>query len=54
MKNVSEPQTPKGVDFTDRPVDFGELKRCSLLRNGIGPISGHCKWCNKALGRHGS
>jgi hypothetical protein len=34
----------------DGPFDLGALKRCELQRNGLGPVAGHCKWCNRALG----
>jgi hypothetical protein len=33
----------------DGPFDLGELQRCDLQRNGVGPILGHCKWCDKAI-----
>lgn len=40
---------PKGTDFYN-PYDSGRLRRCELMRNGLGPVQGHCRWCDKALG----
>jgi hypothetical protein len=34
----------------DGPFDFGDLKRCELQRNGLGPFAGHCKWCDRQIG----
>jgi hypothetical protein len=31
----------------DGPFDLGDLKRCELQRNGLGPFAGHCKWCDR-------
>lgn len=33
----------------DGPFRLGELQRCELMRNGVGPILGHCRWCDKAI-----
>lgn len=40
---------PPGAKLTG-PMNYGPLRRCDLMRNGAGPIAGHCSWCNKALG----
>jgi ribosomal protein L37AE/L43A len=40
---------PPGTKLTG-PMNYGPLRRCDLMRNGVGPIAGHCPWCNKRLG----
>jgi hypothetical protein len=44
-----ESKEPPGTRMSG-PMKYGELRRCDLMRNGAGPIPGHCPWCNKALG----
>jgi hypothetical protein len=48
----SEPPSGPGVtcDLSNRPVNLGELQRCELTRNGLGPVPGHCMYCDRALG----
>jgi len=41
---------PPGTDLLNE-FKPGSLKRCDLMRNGVGPIAGHCRWCDKSLGR---
>lgn len=46
-----ESKPPKGADLHhDTKLDLEELRRCDALRNGLGPIPGHCKWCNEVIG----
>jgi hypothetical protein len=40
----------RGEDVsTDAPFELGDLQRCDLQRNGLGPKRGHCKWCTRAI-----
>jgi len=40
----------RGDDVSkDAPFTLGELQRCDLQRNGLGPKRGHCKWCDRAI-----
>ena len=34
----------------DGPFNLGDLKRCELMRNGVGPEPGHCVYCDRAIG----
>jgi len=33
----------------DRPFNLGEMRRCELQRNGLGPEPGHCKFCDRVI-----
>ena len=41
---------PPGTNLNSGPFKPDPLRRCNLMRNGAGPIAGHCAWCNKTLG----
>ncbi len=41
---------PKGTHL-DGAYNSGKLKRCELQRNGLGPIKGHCEWCDMLLAK---
>lgn len=47
LDRVYDPPRRDGRNMT--PVNLGKLQRCELMRDGLGPIPGHCRWCNRAI-----